>query len=355
MKISKIYYVFIFVFFACVCFWALPFFVTIPGPSGPFSVGLRHEAWNFSDNRLIDIHIFYPSKAIHEISKYIPLDVPYVQQEVSKKFHIPLWLAKYLFNYSTHAHLNAPPLIQEKKYPVIIFSHGIGSINHYNAYLEELVSHGYIVVAITHPGDVLVTVFPDKKVVFLNSQLKTLIDGLPSTRLEIYEYRKRAHQQWCKDVMHVISEINKKVSMKNNSFFPCFDIHSLGVWGHSHGGGVALDMCARDSRIKAGIDMDGWTKFIEFKDPQKPFLFLLNEEGLEKVEKLHKQIPSTSLEKIKGAKHGTFSDLIFIKKFWSYFFDAYSGDNKIIFSKISSVVRTFFDSTLKKKLNLIRN
>jgi len=49
-----------------------------------------------------------------------------------------------------------------KKSPVLIFSPGGGMPREvYAAQFEDLASHGYVVAAISHPYDAIVTIFPD--------------------------------------------------------------------------------------------------------------------------------------------------------------------------------------------------
>jgi predicted dienelactone hydrolase len=62
----------------------------------------------------------------------------------------------------THVLENAPMSPGKEKYPLLVFSHGWGNPTFlYTAELEDLVSHGYVVAAIDHPGDSAFTRFPD--------------------------------------------------------------------------------------------------------------------------------------------------------------------------------------------------
>ena len=55
--------------------------------------------------------------------------------------------------------------IQNKKFPIIIFSHGNGGLRTQNTnQVEELVSHGYIVIAVDHTFDAGFIQFPDETI-----------------------------------------------------------------------------------------------------------------------------------------------------------------------------------------------
>src|SRR5215469_1730876 len=62
----------------------------------------------------------------------------------------------------THAYSDAPVSTREPRYPLLLFSPGLGEQpTSYADLIEELVSHGYIVAGIVHPSFVRVVVYPD--------------------------------------------------------------------------------------------------------------------------------------------------------------------------------------------------
>jgi hypothetical protein len=62
----------------------------------------------------------------------------------------------------THASEGAPFAGSLKPVPVLIFSHGMGTVTQiHTSQIEDLVSHGYVVAAINHTYDAWLTVFPD--------------------------------------------------------------------------------------------------------------------------------------------------------------------------------------------------
>ncbi len=61
---------------------------------------------------------------------------------------------------------NSPIAPGKQKFPLLLFSHGWGNPTFlYTAELQDIVSHGYIVVAVDHPYDTAYTRFPDGDVI----------------------------------------------------------------------------------------------------------------------------------------------------------------------------------------------
>jgi predicted dienelactone hydrolase len=61
-----------------------------------------------------------------------------------------------------HACLNSNLATAKRRYPAVLFSHGLGETRYsYVSILEDLASHGFIVVAIDHTYSNRMTVFPD--------------------------------------------------------------------------------------------------------------------------------------------------------------------------------------------------
>jgi predicted dienelactone hydrolase len=71
----------------------------------------------------------------------------------------------------THAVAGAPYSLSAGLSPVLIFSPGGGLVREvYAAQLEDLARHGYVVAAISHPYDAIVTSFPDGRQIAYSSQ-----------------------------------------------------------------------------------------------------------------------------------------------------------------------------------------
>jgi predicted dienelactone hydrolase len=130
-------------------------------PTGPYEIGTISFVWIDSareeistpskdDLRQLFIQIWYPSdhKKNGIFASYLGSNEPV------EKFQDLIgsdWFER-IQKVTTNSMLNAPLSDQEENYPVVIFSPGFGaSKNFYSMLLEELASHGFIVVAIDHP------------------------------------------------------------------------------------------------------------------------------------------------------------------------------------------------------------
>lgn len=140
---------------------------------------------------------------------------------------------------STHAIEGAPIANKIKKAPILIFSHGMGMITHlYTAQIEDLVSHGYIVVAITHPYDAWLTLYNDGRSVPFEWYVR---EAAGKTEEEQIAYENKRVEWWANDIRFVL---NKLISLHQKSsddipFAGHLDLKRIGAFGHSVGGRAA--------------------------------------------------------------------------------------------------------------------
>lgn len=141
--------------------------------------------------------------------------------------------------------------------PVIIFAPGAGtSASAYTAKVEDLASHGYIVVAEDSPGEMPRCSPPP------GSPYDEMVE------VGMRCLRDRADVV-AADMRFVIDQIAKE-----------FDITRLAAVGHSLGGFAALRACQQDARIRACVNEDGGTAdgvFLNFPGavaPKQPVLYV---------------------------------------------------------------------------------
>jgi pimeloyl-ACP methyl ester carboxylesterase len=247
--------------------------ITLPALTGPFNVG--RVTVHLTDqtrlepllspptNRELMVDVWYPAESSTD-----PV-APYID---AATFERALGAAGFRRQFAgatdavregrveTHARLGAPFVRSLRRCPVIIFSPGGGMAKEqYSAQLEDLASHGYIVVAITHTYDGIVSVFPDGRTVIYDSKRWPTI---PS-----FEGENNLNQlEWhAKDIRFVIDEL---VRMSQERVSPSFaqhlDLARIGAFGHSFGGMAAAHACQLDQRIRACLNQDG-------AEARKPF------------------------------------------------------------------------------------
>lgn len=326
-------------------------------PTGNYGVGKISHHWtdaarkeynskdvNFS--RECMVYIYYPTN-----NKTNTSVMPYEKQALlrTKKFinslsGIPQFLFKSWDSLKTYTIEKAPLATDKANFPIIIFSHGMGTmVQHYTWILEELASHGYIVVGINHPYVAAITQFPDERII---ESTMTQQKGLGK---ESFNAWKNEQIHTCvEDTEFVIKKL-KKLNDKNNEFLQGrLDFSRLGIIGHSFGGDIALVLASQNKNIKAVINMDGGERSIKYAMITKPYstptLMLLAEEshnwqgeqGIKSRNNFdqfcneHKNYISQII--VKNAGHGVFSDLPILL-------------NSTLFSRLASLFYDFDTGT----------
>lgn len=168
---------------------ALPVF-DFPKPTGPYALGTVIYAWQDArrgelftadpnDRREIMAQVWYP--ALDEPgtprTPYLP-DADAITPYMAQRFHAPAFLFAHFRYVTTHAVEAASIAVDQVTFPVLIYLTGLGGGRQLSLFqIEELVSHGYIVVGLDHPGAAAAVRFPDGRVIpGLGRDLNPLID-----------------------------------------------------------------------------------------------------------------------------------------------------------------------------------
>ncbi len=122
-----------------------------------------------------------------------------------------------------------------RKFPLLIFSHGLGATPQvYAGLIEELAAAGFVVVAPTFP---------------LTSQFAPAGPDPADT------------QQQAGDVSFLIDAVEAAVNRDEAPFAQRVDLQRIGTLGHSNGAittlGVVANSCCRDTRIDAAVSLAG--------------------------------------------------------------------------------------------------
>jgi dienelactone hydrolase len=231
-------------------------------------------------------------------------------------------VASAMKDFAVRARTDAPLLAGSSRLPVLVFTPGLSWLaTDYSVLLEDLASHGYIVVGLSPTGFSNPVMFPDGRVV-----RQTLGNGASIA----------ADQSYMDDdalfVLHKIRELDTQSFLRGR-----IDLRRIGAFGHSIGGVVALAIAARDTAVRAAVNIDG-DVMGDARDirPHQPILFLnsdmpsvgdapsgwtpkrveLTREGLERSEtrrtdewtNLSSQSASAHRVRITGAQHLNFTD-----------------------------------------------
>jgi hypothetical protein len=169
------------IFFLLTIFIAIIFPVfKLPQPTGKYKVGTqvvqlkdnnRNELFtkNKNDKRELVTQIWYPiSNTNTQKTKYLfPQDKKIFnnyKEELSKGLKIPSFIFDYWKFIKTNSYEGVSISNNEKKYPLVIISHGFNVMKEFHStQAENLASNGFIVIAIDHTFCSLITTFPDSK------------------------------------------------------------------------------------------------------------------------------------------------------------------------------------------------
>ncbi len=165
----------------------------------------------------------------------------------------------------TNAVTDAAPAGRPRGLPLVVLSPGFtSSRSTLTALAEDLASHGYVVAGIDHTYESFGTAFPDGRVTTcLARQARQRGTGSP----------EKVAAGRAADVSFVLGELTGARAPWPGAGL--IDPSRIAMAGHSAGGAAAIAAMLADSRIRAGIDMDGATHApIPEAGLSRPFLFL---------------------------------------------------------------------------------
>jgi dienelactone hydrolase len=307
-----------------------------PAPTGPHAIGTvlyhwkdknRNEIYSEDpeDNRELMVQFWYPAAGEKQraLIRYPTEAIDHLKKVVNETYHIPYLLLDRLNDVYIHAVRHAPLARKSEKYPIIIALHGItGLRTDYTAHCENLASHGYVVVGISHTYTSAVVNFPDGRKIesfVTRENASQYWDSEPV----VQQYWTDELSVWIHDVQFVLDMLEKLNSGNPPSMFVGkLNLRHIGIIGHSFGGGVATQMCRIDSRVKACINLDGglFTQNLPL-GLDKPYMFMTvqNEKAgvtrhwsAGKIADIDKFFATTTKDAyrltIKGAVHNSFTD-----------------------------------------------
>jgi dienelactone hydrolase len=165
----------------------------------------------------------------------------------------------------THAAADATPAGSARALPLVVLSPGfISPRSTLTALAEDLASHGYVVAGIDHTYESFATAFPDGRVT------TCLARQAPRRGPGFWE---KVAAGRAADVRFVLGQLTGAHPAWPGAGL--IDPSRIAMAGHSIGGAATIAAMLADSRIRAGIDMDGTTVApIPDYGLSRPFLFL---------------------------------------------------------------------------------
>jgi dienelactone hydrolase len=243
----------------------------LPAPTGPSPVGTvplwltdtsRPDPWAAGASaRELMVSLWYP--AVSSDGRRAPYMTPAESELLLAGVGVTGVPPEALSTVRTNAVTDATPAGGQRSLPLVVLSPGFTSPRStLTALAEDLASHGYVVAGIDHTYESHATTFPDGRVTTCLAR-----DAPRRDRPEKTVAGRAA------DVCFVLSELTGAHSAWPGAGL--IDPSRMAMAGHSIGGAAAIAAMLADSRVRAGIDMDGATAApIPGHGLSRPFLFL---------------------------------------------------------------------------------
>jgi dienelactone hydrolase len=264
------------------CWKKLPIF-TLPRPQGPYAIGTA--TFYLVDQTRNDWGAT-PGSGRHVIAQaWYPADEGRGTAARYGSFDSFPWRTKYLAYIRTHAHVDARP-VTGTRWPVVFYSPGAGGFRNQNtALVEHLVSHGYVVVTIDHPGTSARVAFPGGPTIhnlpnlWLNLSSKLAL-AASSIRTE------RILQSNVADIQFVFDQFAlPRPAPGLERLASVMDLSRVAATGFSFGGAAAAELCRIDKRFHAGVDLDGLTfNGVNQYGVHAPVLFLYEGDPIDRID-----------------------------------------------------------------------
>jgi predicted dienelactone hydrolase len=249
---------------------------------------------------------------------------------------------------------DVPVLAVDAPYPVLLFSHGLRGMRAQNtAMVRELVSQGFVVATIDHTYGNVLTVFPDGRTALYNPDVLSEMGEPPHTSNTLVNV-------WANDIGYALDQLAAWNEADGNEFTSRLDLSKVGIFGHSTGGGTAVEFCGRDARCKAGVGLDAWVKPVSddivTTGLAQPFLFLRadrwasNDSGdnFDIADTLFTGLEKTGyLATITGAAHFDFSDIPLFSPLTPQLDLSSDMDSEYVVGMMTSMTSAFFRQELK--------
>ena len=340
----------------------------LPTPNGIYQIGtdtfifedksrLEWFTKKEDDYRRVSVQMWYPSSNISD-SLFPYIDNKIKMEHIAEQLNISTKMLAGLEKVKTNSYFQAP--IVNKEFPVILFSHGLGGTKIQNSInIEHLVSNGYIIIALDHSYDALVTVLDNDIADFRSDPgWNTEIDAISEE--EFWKVRLPQINTRSRDISFLI---DKLYELKKQNFYIAknCNLDKIGIFGHSFGGGTGIVSSYSDNRISSCLNLDGWLEPVPDEIINSginiPFCYIGQVQknwtsakfNKERLNRFHDNNTNTSyIFEIKDSKHLDYIDMPYLTSLAKLF--GLSGKaGKTLTIDLNTFILGFFDENLKKK------
>lgn len=256
--------------------WLLPVF-GFPEPTGPYAVGTVTYDWvdgsrpeiftaDPDDHRELMAQVWYPAApgARGEAAPYVRPAGPWARA-TTRIFGFPSFVLGHVRYVRTNA-LDAVPMAPGRdRFPVLVYQTGLGGFRAASTFqIEELVSHGYVVVGLDQPGASSAVTFPDGRTIpgLPKDQISRYVDQavwpqVPAPVLNGVPLPDGVTPYFGRDASVALDRLLAlDRSDPRGILTGRIDTERVGTFGISLGGMGVAQACAADQRFKACLVMD---------------------------------------------------------------------------------------------------
>jgi hypothetical protein len=259
--------------------------LTLPAPTGPYPIGTvslhlvdrgrQDPFWSTPHPRELMVNVWYPSRHTGHGRRALWMSAgalahyrPELEEFLSfspdtapgqPPINTPVSLDGVDFPV-THAGQAVPVAGRAHPYPVVLYSPGYAAGRELGTTLvEDLASHGYVVVTISNTYEAWEVEFPGGRVELGRHDLANPENDLTHDTFVAVQIRVA-------DARFVLDRLTALQAGRNpdaeQRLLPAglggsLNLARIGMFGHSLGGATAAQTIAHDSRVIAGIDLDG--------------------------------------------------------------------------------------------------
>ncbi|MEC3920008.1 alpha/beta hydrolase family protein [Nocardia sp. CDC160] len=243
--------------------------ITLPEATGSESIGVvdlhlvdasRLDPYVPARARELMVSIWYPAAD----SAAIPLR-PWVSEQMWRVYtdglaKAGLPIVGSLPLGSSHGHVDAAANSAAGRRPIVLFSPGMGLPRETStAQAEDLASHGFVVVTMSHTYESMATEFPGGRL-----EKSVLLPGADAD--EVNAQIGQAIQTRVADTRFILdrlTDISAGIDPDADghplpaNLAGILDLSKIAMFGHSLGGATAAQVMHDDRRVAAGVDLDG--------------------------------------------------------------------------------------------------
>ena len=343
---------------------------TIPTPDGPYKIGTRvyeltdtsrKELYSAKDQaRRLQIQVWYPAEpaASDNQAKWMN-HAEVFTRSLSNYLDLPPFFLDHLTLVKLPAYQDSKTAASGEGYPMILFSHGWNGFNGQNTgQALQLASHGFVVITVQHPYGAVVTVFEDGTVA-KNNPAALPMDA-PDEEYDIAA--DKLVDQWAGDLGYALDFMTEQNQDSSSPFFKRLDLSRVGAYGHSTGGGAAIQFCGTDPRCKALLGLDPFMRPVSTEVLEsgviQPAFFLFSQTWADDKDSLNNRqfkpffansrnaIGAISID---GTTHYDFSDLPLLSPLAPQLGLKGPINGKRVTTIVDDYLLSFFEATIQDK------